>query len=88
MSDGVSCKSVQVPASRSSQSAETGPGMETTHQAAPLCYTAASYQLSVCFTCANARISVLLPQFTPPSPSPTVPTGLFSRYVALLLSNK
>ena len=33
----------------------------------------------------NGNVSMLLSQFIPPSPSPTVPTSLFSMSVSLLL---
>ena len=33
----------------------------------------------------NGNVSMLLSQFVPPSPSPTVPTSLFSMSVSLLL---
>ena len=44
-----------------------------------------NFPLVIYFTHGNGYVSMLLSQFVPPSPSPTVPTSLFSMSASLLL---
>ena len=44
-----------------------------------------NFPLVIYFTPGNGNVSILLSQFVPPSPSPTVPTSLFSMSASLLL---
>ena len=57
--------------------------LSTEHQVELLCYIANSHWLSILHMVIYA--SVLLPQFIPPSPFPTVSTSLLSMSAALLL---
>ena len=42
----------------------------------PVSYS--KFPLAICFAYSNVYVSVLLSQFVPPSPSPTVSSSLFS----------
>ena len=47
-----------------------------------------NFPLTIFFTSGNVYVSILLSQFIPPSPSPTVSTSLFSMSVSPLLPYK